>query len=331
LQVGLSFTLDQTNYPNSASYLYGFVLELCEEAERLGIDSLWFSEHHAWGVGHLAQPLTYCAAVAARTSRVRVGTAITVASLRHPAHLAEEAAVVDLVSGGRLELGLGAGYYVREFEMFGSDMKRRFDLLDERVRQIRALWAEGALDPVPVQEPFTIWMGYQGPKGAYRAGLLGEALLSADGQHWEPYREGLVAGGHDVAKARMCGALTAWITEDPERDWPDVSVNVAKRFDGYRRRFVEGRDLPEPPPVDPERLRGDRMGRKHLGAFMHATPEDAAEGIAAFVGHAPVEEVHFDAVIGTISEARIVEQMRTVCTRLAPLLRDHVLAAAAQS
>lgn len=322
MRVGLSFTLDQTMYPGSASHLYGFVLELCEEAERLGLDHVWFSEHHAWGVGHLAQPLTFCAAVAARTSRIRVGSAVVIATMRHPAHVAEEASLVDLISDGRFDLGVGAGYYVREFEMFGADMGRRYSTLDQRVREIRALWDEGRLDPMPVQSPFAIWLGYQGPQGARRAGLLGESLLSADGAHWPHYRKGLEEGGHDTASARMAGALTAWISDDPDRDWDLISPVVTTRFDGYRRRFVEGRDLPDPRPVDPAKLRAEVMGRKHLGSFLIATPEDAAGRITDFVADAPVEEVHIDFPMGDIPEDRLVEQVRTIATRLAPLLRD---------
>lgn len=98
--------------------LYGFTLELCEEADRLGVHSIWTTEHHGFDDGYLSQPLTMAAAIAARTKRARIGTGVTIAPLRHPAHLAEEAAIVDLVSGGRLELGIGTGYRLPEYELF---------------------------------------------------------------------------------------------------------------------------------------------------------------------------------------------------------------------
>jgi len=84
-------------------------LERCVEAERLGLDSVWCSEHHFFEDGYLPQPLTFLAGVAATTSRIRLGTAVYLAALRPPVQVAEEAAVVDLPSGGRLELGLGEG------------------------------------------------------------------------------------------------------------------------------------------------------------------------------------------------------------------------------
>ena len=88
---------------------YARNLERCVEAERLGLDSVWCSEHHFFEDGYLPQPLTFLAGVAATTSRIRLGTAVYLAALRPPVQVAEEAAVVDLPSGGRLELGLGEG------------------------------------------------------------------------------------------------------------------------------------------------------------------------------------------------------------------------------
>jgi len=96
--------------------VYAHTLEMCQEAERAGIDSVWFSEHRQFDDGYLPQPLTMAAAAAARTSRIRIGTALVVAPLHAPVEVAEQAAVVDLLSGGRLDLGLGAGYRVPEFD-----------------------------------------------------------------------------------------------------------------------------------------------------------------------------------------------------------------------
>src|SRR5215210_489899 len=110
MRVGIYF--DLRNPPAWAvdwSHLYGFTLEMCEEAERLGTHSIWLSEHHLFDDGYLPQPLTFAAAVAARTKRPRLGTAIVIAPLHHPAELAEQAAIIDLLSNGRLDLGLGAG------------------------------------------------------------------------------------------------------------------------------------------------------------------------------------------------------------------------------
>ena len=92
---------------------------MCEEAERLGAHSVWLTEHHLFDDDYIAQPLVFAAAIAARTRRVRIGTAIVIAPLHSPVEIAEQSALVDVVSGGRLDLGLGAGYRVPEYELYG--------------------------------------------------------------------------------------------------------------------------------------------------------------------------------------------------------------------
>ena len=87
-----------------------------------------------------------------------------IAPLHHPADLAEQAAIVDLLSDGRLDLGLGAGYRVPEFDLFDADISHRYGLTDDCARQLRKLW--DVATPAPVQSRLPIWMGYQGPKGA---------------------------------------------------------------------------------------------------------------------------------------------------------------------
>jgi len=322
MHVGVYFDLrNAPPWPQDPAHLYGFTLELCEEAERLGAHSVWLSEHHLFDDGYLPQPLTYAAAVAARTTSVRIGTAILIAPLRSAAEIAEQVAVVDLLSNGRVDLGLGAGYRVPEFELFGADMSRRYTTTDQRVRELRELWAEGRVTPAPVQERVPIWLGYQGPKGARRAGRLGEGLLSATGPLWKPYREGLREAGHPESTGRMAGAFQSWVTDDPERDWPVVSKHLAYQLDSYRRYMVEGTDAPLPKPVDPERVRA-RDSDRPLASFQYGTPEEVAATIRARTAGAPVELVYLWVSIGGMPDELCVRNVETICTRLAPLLAD---------
>jgi alkanesulfonate monooxygenase SsuD/methylene tetrahydromethanopterin reductase-like flavin-dependent oxidoreductase (luciferase family) len=181
MRVGLTFDLRNPRpWRRPWPHVYGRALDLITEAERLGADSIWTTEHHFFDDGYLPQPLTFCAAAAARTTRVRLGTAILIAPLRPAVQIAEEAAVVDLISDGRLDLGLGAGYRVPEFQAFGADIRSRMPVSFERTREVRNLLAT-CVTPPPVQDPLPIWLGYRGPRGAYHAGLLGAGLLRADG------------------------------------------------------------------------------------------------------------------------------------------------------
>jgi alkanesulfonate monooxygenase SsuD/methylene tetrahydromethanopterin reductase-like flavin-dependent oxidoreductase (luciferase family) len=322
MRVGLYF--DMRNPPAWAvdpARLYGFSLEMCEEAEHLGADSIWVSEHHRFDDAYLPQPLTMLSAIAARTKRIRLGTAILVAPLHSAVEIAEQAAIVDIISDGRLDLGLGAGYRIPEFDLYGADPASRYTTNDARAREVRRLWDESIVTPSPVQQRLPIWMGYQGPKGARRAGQLGEGLLSLDARIYPQYREGLIAAGHDPARALMSGGVQSWISEDPEADWPLVSKHVAYQTDSYLRHMVQGTDAPAPPPVDPDKLRR-RDPRQPLSYFHFGTPEEVAAKVRAFVGQAPVDTAFFWASLGGMPEKEVAKQVELVCSRLAPLLRD---------
>ena len=321
ISVGLYF--DLRNPPDcrqDPARLHAFALELCEEAEHLGAHSVWLTEHHQFDDDYIAAPLTFAAAVAARTRRVRIGTAIVIAPLHHPAEIAEQAAMVDLLSNGRLDLGLGAGYRVPEYDLFGKSLKGRYGQTDACVREVRRLWGPGGITPRPVQSRPPIWMGYQGPQGARRAGLLGEGLLSADGRLWEPYRTGLIEGGHEASTARMTGAIQGWVSDDPEADWPVISKNLAYQVDSYRRHMVQGTGRPPPRRVDPEQLRGGDAGI--LDYFWCETPQSMASRVRAMIGDSPTETVFFWASLGGMPEEWALRHVQTICTKLAPLLND---------
>jgi alkanesulfonate monooxygenase SsuD/methylene tetrahydromethanopterin reductase-like flavin-dependent oxidoreductase (luciferase family) len=235
--------------------------------------------------------------------------------------MAEEAAVVDLISAGRLDLGLGSGYRVPEFQLFGADLASRYTTTVDRVRELRRLWDQRVVTPLPVQERIPIWLGFQGPKGARRAGLLGEGLLSADARLWEPYRDALTEGGHPIDRGKMAGVIQAFVTDDPEEDWPVVKEHIAYQLDSYRQYLVEGTGAPQPRPVDPETVRSRRIGGT-LGYFAHATPEEIAARIVEYTAGAPVETVFIFVSVGGMPEAIVARHLRTICTRLQPLLAD---------
>jgi alkanesulfonate monooxygenase SsuD/methylene tetrahydromethanopterin reductase-like flavin-dependent oxidoreductase (luciferase family) len=321
MDVGIYFDLrNPPPWRQDWARLYGFTLEMCEEAERLGVGSIWSSEHHLFEDGYLTQPVQFLSAVAARTKRARLGTAIMIASLRSAAQIAEETILVDLISAGRVELGLGAGYRVPEFQLFGADFATRFKTLDARALEVRELFTGGKLTPPPVQTPPPIWMGYQGPKGAKRAGRMGMRLLCPDANLWAPYKEGLVEGGHDPAIGHMGGLIWGWLTEDPDADWPVVARHYDYQINSYRRYGVEGTGL-TPKLVNVEKVRW-RGGDLRQSSFLHATPEDAAAVIKRYTAGAPVKHVHLFMSIAGMPEKMVARQVQLICTKLAPLLRS---------
>jgi alkanesulfonate monooxygenase SsuD/methylene tetrahydromethanopterin reductase-like flavin-dependent oxidoreductase (luciferase family) len=324
MKFGLQFDLrNPERWRRDPVRLHAFTLELIEEAERLGIDSVWVSEHHRFPDDHVASPLTFLAAAAARTLRVRLGSAVVVAPLHHAAELAEQSVMIDLLSGGRFELGLGAGtkYRMPEYELYGADPERRNTQTDERARQVRALLSPGGVTPGPVQDRLPIWMGYLGPQGARRTGLLGERLLSGDARNWASYRAGLLEAGHDPAIGMMAGSVNAWVTDDPEKDWQTVRSHLKYQLDTYNEQMVVGTDRPLPRPVDPERFRaGPPVLLKY---FWCETPETIASNIRTYTGGAPVDTMFIWASLPGMSEDMAVRHVQTICTELAPRLADY--------
>jgi alkanesulfonate monooxygenase SsuD/methylene tetrahydromethanopterin reductase-like flavin-dependent oxidoreductase (luciferase family) len=321
MNVGLYFDLrNPPEWRQDPARLYGFTLEMCEEADALGCDSLWFSEHHLFDDGYLPQPLTMMAAAAARTSRARLGSAISIAPLHRPIELAEQTVIVDLVSNGRVDLGLGAGYRVPEFELYEAEFSSRYSTTDGVARELRRLW-RSVVTPSPVQERIPIWMGYFGPQGARRAGLLGEGLLNTNPAMWPIYRDALLEGGHPVSAGRMAGGIQGWVAEDPDREWPEVATHLAHQFNSYRRYMVEGTGRPPPRSVDPDQLR-TRDGAEVLGSVDFGEPAEICDSIIRRTAGAPVETVFFWASLSGMREKVVAEHVRRICGEVAGRLRD---------
>lgn len=170
----------------------GSLPEQAERAEALGFHSLWLPEHHFGGRGAIPAPLLLLAAVAARTSRLRVGTTSFLLPLRHPLHVAAEVAVLDRLSNGRVILGVGRGFRPALFAAFDVPAREKRDRFEAALGVIRDAWlgkpvaSEGEeatpvhLAPLPLQKPHPpIWVAAFGPKAVAQAGRLGLPYLAS--------------------------------------------------------------------------------------------------------------------------------------------------------
>ncbi|WP_430331055.1 LLM class flavin-dependent oxidoreductase [Rhodococcus sp. ACT016] len=176
-------------------------IELACRAEELGFDSFWIAQHH-FGVqrGHSPSPLVLLAAVAERTERIRLGTAVVVASLEDPIRLAEDATTVDALSGGRLELGLGAGADPATARRFGRDHDTRRDDLRRTVETLIELFEGGRIVPDGCGLRDRIWLGTASRSGMELAAELGAGVLSG--------RSSSPQGPDDAVSARMLAEYT---------------------------------------------------------------------------------------------------------------------------
>ncbi|MFD7061139.1 LLM class flavin-dependent oxidoreductase [Streptomyces sp. NPDC059906] len=320
MDVGLLFDLrNPEGWKRPWADHYARTLEFCEEADRRGADGLWFTEHHLFEDGYLPQPLTFAAAAAARTRRVRIGTSVLLPALRKPAQLAEEAAIVDLISGGRLELGMGAGYRVPEYALMDGDFKSRFARTEEHIREVRRLWEEGGITPGPLQDPVPLWGGFYGPRGARIAGRLGMGLLHINHEKFEHYRDGLIEGGHDPASARVSDLLPIILADDPDEAWARVAPYLAHQLNSYQQASVEGTDRPKPPLIHAEELR-NRTSNAPWGALKIFTPEQAAAEIKEMTEGLPVQHLIFWASIAGMPDDLVARNIELVSEDLPALL-----------
>jgi alkanesulfonate monooxygenase SsuD/methylene tetrahydromethanopterin reductase-like flavin-dependent oxidoreductase (luciferase family) len=304
---------------------YRQTLEYVEEADRLGIGSFWLSEHHFFEDGYLTQPFAMLAAMAARTKTARLGTAIVLAALRHPQHLAEEAILVDLVSGGRLEIGFGAGYRVPEYEAFGADIARRYTLTDAAMAEVRRLLEEGGLTPPPIQQPIPLWLGYQGPQGAGRAGRLGVGLLSLDRRLLAPYQEGLASVGLSPSIARMGGVIDIMVADDPERAFETVLPFYAYQANTYRRYGAEGTGQPAPPDLTLDKLRGRQKEPGQIPGLRVLTPDGAIAAIREATDGLPVEHVYCWGSIAGMPDDLAARHAQLLATEVIPAFGKSVI------
>ncbi|HWW44209.1 MAG TPA: TIGR03560 family F420-dependent LLM class oxidoreductase, partial [Acidimicrobiia bacterium] len=176
-------------------------VELAQRAEQLGYDHLWVYDHVETvprrEPTHVFEAFTTLAALSQRTSTIRLGQLVTCAAYRNAGLLAKEAAGVDVVSGGRLILGLGAGWYEREYQAYGYDYPSagtRLAILEETVQVVRALWSEETVtfqgkhlrfdgaycDPKPLQARPPLWIGGSGERVTLRI-----AAEHADATNWQ--------------------------------------------------------------------------------------------------------------------------------------------------
>ncbi len=202
-------------------------LDLMVEAERLGYDSVWPAEHHFSEYGYCASPQVTLAAVAARTSRIRLGSGVVILPFHHPLRVAEDFAFLDLLSDGRVNLGVGRGYQPLEYRGFGVDQAHSRERFEESLAVIHKCWTldrfshhgryfdfdDISVRPKPLQDPHPpIYMACLSTASFEAAGRLGHDVLMSTVFGLRPaearrgiaaYRRARAAAGFDPAAGRI--------------------------------------------------------------------------------------------------------------------------------
>jgi alkanesulfonate monooxygenase SsuD/methylene tetrahydromethanopterin reductase-like flavin-dependent oxidoreductase (luciferase family) len=198
---------------------YQEVVDMVAHGDALGFSNCVASEHHGRPDGYIPSPLVLCGALATRTKQIELGTGVMLLPLWWPIRVAEDSALIDIISGGRFALGVGLGLVPREFAMYGLETKEARGRMEESVAVLRAAWGDGPFDfdgkhfqfeatevtPKPVQgAALPIYMGGQSAPAIERAGRIGDSWQT-DPLHgmetmkvWaEMYREAARAAGRE--------------------------------------------------------------------------------------------------------------------------------------
>lgn len=251
----------------SPAALYAGVLDQVSWAEGLGFRSAWLTEHHFSPDGYTPSPLVIAAAIGARTTEMVIGTNLLVLPLSDPIRVAEDAATVSILTGGRFRLGVGQGYHEAEFDGFGRKLKHRPSLLREGIEIIRRAWTgepvhfEGKrfqvrgqrITPVPEQAP-PILVGALADAAIDRAAEIGDGFLDTLNAGAVKYAEALGRAGKDPAEGRVYALQWPVIDEDPERAWAEIGKHSVYQWNEYVSWGVFGPPDEVPRYEDPAQL-----------------------------------------------------------------------------
>ncbi len=270
MQFGVVYSIEGGG-GDRADQVFREAVEEITLAERIGLDCAFFSEHHFVDNGFFPSPLIGLSFLAARTSRIKIGPGVLLLPLYDPIHVAEDCAVLDIISGGRVVLGVGQGYRPEEFSAFGRALRDRPRLVREGVSLIRRLWTEPSvtyegkhfradgveLRPQPVQKPAPpIWVAAKKRKAVELAAAVGDGwfadpitplpIIRENRGHWE---RALASEGVDPADRTFAYYREFLVGPDDATAWRLGREPMMAGYRNYLRwgHLVDDDGVPVPP------------------------------------------------------------------------------------
>ncbi|MBO0729880.1 MAG: LLM class flavin-dependent oxidoreductase [Acidimicrobiaceae bacterium] len=284
--ITLAYDMRAPEWGSSAERLYRAALDQCAWADQAGFDSVVVMEHHASDDGYLPSPIVLGAAIAGVTRRMPLRLSLILLPLYHPLRAAEDLAVLDLVSGGRLEVTVGLGYREEEYAQFGVNMRRRPSLMEEAVEALKQAWTGEPFEfrgqtvrilPRPAQRPRpAILMGGASPASARRAARIADGYAPLAPRLYEIYLEELRSLGKPEPGPgpQAVGASGyVFVSDDPERTWASIGPHALHDNNAYAA-WIGARRGPFSVASDEQELRS-------RGIYRVVTPDECVELAAA--------------------------------------------------
>ena len=313
------------------------LLEEAELADQLGLDVFAIGEHHRPDF-LISSPAVALAAVAVRTRRIRLSSAVTVLSSDDPVRVFQDFAQVDLLSGGRAEIMAGRGSFIESFPLFGYDLDDYDELFAEKLELLlklrksthvtwsgrhRAPLKDAGVWPRPVQDPLPIWVAVGGsPPSVVRAGTLGLpltlAIIGGQPERFVPltelYGRAADAAGHDPSITKLAINTHAFVA----RSSAEADAAFAPSYLAMMNRIGRERGWPPSGASEYDALRSPR------GALAVGTPEQVAEKILFEHELFTMDRYIGQMSVGAVAHADVMRSIELFGTEVAPLVRTEV-------
>ncbi len=309
--------------------VYADILAQAQVADEVGFWGVWFAEHHFGAMrGRVPAPLLMALRIGVATRRLRVGTAVLLAPLHNPLDLAEQIAMVDVLTGGRLDVGLGSGGDPLELQAFGvtrEERRSRFEAGATVLRHLLEGQSEGlevppysvpavGIEPLPLQVPAQmLWLAAIGDSSCELAGQLGYHLLLARGvpedrlrQQIEIYRMAQAEAGHDARTGYTQVTRGVYVAESNDQAWTEAAP-------GIERYFRQSQKIAPDAPVPAL----DEMARR--GYFIVGDPRACAEQVVALAETVPLTHLACDVYLPRVPSAGLLRSIRLFGEQVVPL------------
>lgn len=270
----IGYMLDFRNPPFSKldfSTFYAEMFRQVDFVEQAGFDSIWLTEHHFTDDGYLGALMPMLAAIASRTRTVTLGSYVLLAPFYHPLRLAEDTATIDVISNGRLRLGIGLGYRGEEFDAFGLARSERLGRTLETIEILKRAWTgerfsyagkcfkfnDVRILPRPVSQPHPelLWGGMT-PKAIERGARLGLSFACNLGRREiQLYREALQRYGKDPNAFSIVGNRIVYVADNFDQAWADIEQPALYQASLYGRWLSAAAPNQTWNWADPERLK----------------------------------------------------------------------------